>query len=249
MRLIRVLAVLYSLLIAGWLLSHFWPPATEMMLDAMLGFALQLATAALLWLAAYRQPIARPFWRLLAAAWTVNLVGSIAWGVYEAATGRGLPFVSAIDLFYLARYALVLAAFGWCLVPWTDRRWIGLAGILLLAAAVTGLGLFWPVLASTSTTLFIFLAGAVYPLLDTVLVGLIGWAWLRTAAGRLRNAIAILLLSAIAYGAANWINLSVRIPSPEASSALAAFLWALADILASLAALYILWRKPAPVES
>ena len=31
---------------------------------------------------------------------TVNLTGSIAWGVYEAATGQGLPFVSAIDLFH-----------------------------------------------------------------------------------------------------------------------------------------------------
>ncbi len=109
---------------------------------------------------------------------------------------------------------------------------------------MTWCGLLWPTLAATHAPLSDLLAYGLYPVLDAVVVGLAVWAW-RTAgtyAGR-RSAIGLLLLSMIAYGAANWINLVVRGASYDALSDLPAFFWALSDMLAGLAALRALWTK------
>ena len=242
-----LLAGAYLLLAAGWLLSYLAPVAWEV--TQVAAFFLGLAVAALLWWTARQRRDERLFWGLLAAGWTVGLTISIAWGVYELATGRALEGGSWFGELYVVRYGLVMAAFGRCLSPWTGRRWAGLAGICLLALAVTWCGLLWPTWAASHAPLADLLAYGLYPLLDVVVVGLAVWAWRAEGAaapqagicaGR-RTAISLLLVAMIAYGAANWINLMVRGASYDALSDLPSFFWALSDMLAGLAALKVLW--------
>ncbi len=237
-----VLAGIYLALTAGWLLSYLAPVAWEVAQAA--AFFLGLAVAALLWWTARRQRDLRGLWGLLAAGWTVGLTISIAWGVYELVTGRPLPGGSWFGELYVVRYGLVMAAFGRCVSPWTGRRWAGLAGIGLLALAVTWCGLLWPTWATTQAPLSELLAYGLYPFLDVVVVGLAVWAWrAEGTAGRRRDAIGLLVLAMIAYGAANWINLVVRGASYEAPADLPAFFWALSDMLAGLAALRVVWVR------
>jgi len=239
-RMTLILAGAYLLLAAGWLLSCLLPVASEA--AQAVAFFLGLVVAALLWWTARQQPTERLYWGLLAAGWTVGLAISIAWGLYELVTGHALPGGSWFGELYVVRYGLVMAAFGRCLSPWTGRRWAGLAGLALLALAVTWCGLLWPTWAAGQAPLSDLLAYGLYPFLDLVVVGLAAWAWRaeRAAAGR-RRMIGLLLLAMIAYGAANWINLIVRGASCDALSDLPAFFWALSDILAGLAALRALW--------
>ena len=242
-RMTIVLTGAYVLLVAGWLLTYLLPVPWEA--AQAVSFFLGLVVAALLWWAARQYRSERLYWGLLAAGWTVGLVIGIAWGVYELATGHELVGGSWFGELYIVRYGLVMAAFGRCLSPWTGRRWAGLAGIGLLALAVTWCGLLWPTWAATHAPLSDLLAYGLYPFLDVVVVGLIVWAWCilrrgsrsERAAAYPRRMLGLLLLSMIAYGAANWINLIVRGASYDALSDLPAFFWAVSDMLAGLAAL------------
>lgn len=235
-----ILAGIYLLLTVAWLLAYLLPVAWEV--AQATAFFLGLMVVVLLWWVARRQRDRRGLWWLLAASWTIGLTLSIAWGVYELVTGRPLPGGSWFGELYVVRYGLVMAAFGRCLSPWTRRRWAGLAGIGLLALAVTWCGLLWPTWAATKAPLSDLLSYALYPFLDVIVVGLAVWAWrAERAAPDHRNALGILLLSMIAYTAANWINLVARGASYEALAGLPAFFWALSDMLAGLAALTVLW--------
>jgi len=239
-RMTIVLAGAYVLLVAGWLLTYLLPVPWEA--AQAVSFFLGLVVAALLWWAARQQRAERLYWGLLAAGWTVGLVIGIAWGVYELATGHELVGGSWFGELYIVRYALVMAAFGRCLSPWTGRRWAGLAGIALLALAVTWCGLLWPTWAVTKAPLSDLLTYALYPFLDVMVVALAVWAArVEGVAGSRQHAIGLLLLAMIAYGTADWINLLVRGASYDALSALPAFFWALSDMLAGLAALRALW--------
>jgi len=239
-RVILVLAGVYLLLTAGWLLSYLLPVAQEVTQAA--AFVLGLSVTALLWWTARQHRRDRLYWGLLAAGWTVGLVISVAWGVYQVAVGHALPGGAWFGELYVVRYCLVMAAFGRCLSPWTGRRWAGLAGIALLALAVTWCGLLWPTWAVTKAPLSDLLTYALYPFLDVMVVALAVWAArVEGVAGSRQHAIGLLLLAMIAYGTADWINLLVRGASYDALSALPAFFWALSDMLAGLAALRALW--------
>ena len=72
-----------------------------------ISFLVNLAAIGSLWWAARRSTTARPFWRALAAGWTLALLGNVAWIVYDLTTGKRLPPLSWIDIFYVARYVLV----------------------------------------------------------------------------------------------------------------------------------------------
>jgi hypothetical protein len=201
----------------------------------------------LLWWVAYLSSPPRRFWGLLAAAWTVNLLGNIAWGLYEQLSGNPLPFISLVDLLYLARYALVFIAFWQGFHLPRGRQWFWLLGILLLTAAVVIGAFFLSVPASRQTAHW--LAGAIYPILDIGILYVALEAWKGEPQGSLRNTLAILALALFSYGAANWLNFFGRAIPVDAVAGLAALFWPLSDILAATGVLHLLWAAtPAPVS-
>lgn len=227
----------------AWLVTHLVPVTREMMLDALFGSLLVLAVIGLLWQAGRRSTGAHAFWWLLSAGWGVGLLGNIAWGVYEVATGRDLPYLSAVELMYLARYVLVFLAF-WRyprrVLPW---RWAGAVAVALTATALIWFALFRPASGAeiTPARLLDFLLAASYPVLDAVVLYAVLWAW-GCAPGAERNALALLALAMVAYGVANWTNFR-SVLSLAPSSALPGLFWALSDILAGVAAGYVLWHQ------
>lgn len=224
-----------------WLLTYLIPGARQMMLDVGASFLLNLVVTGLLWHESHRSSEAKVFWRLLALGWGSNLLGNIAWGVYDMATGSSLPPLSWFDLLYLARYALVMAAL-WRCVGRADRRWVTWVAFVVAAAAVAWLALFRPTLA-TVTHLPDFAGVAVYIVLDVGLLYLATLAWARAEQGW-RLVTGLIALAVVFYSLANLINFSVRLGLPERTAFLTGLLWPLSDVLTGLAAVYALWRSP-----
>jgi hypothetical protein len=242
-RLYRVVANVGTAITAIWFLTYVMPAGRNLKLDQILAQVLGLMATVLLWWAALRGIQPRGFWRWLAAAWTVDLLGDIIWGVYEVLTGESLPFISWVDALYLARYALILVAYlrgpG---VP-HGRQWSRLLALLSLAAVVVVGGLILSVPAQGDTALW--LAAAIYPVLDVGLLYAAWEAWRRERAPHQRTALGLLGLALLAYGAANLLNYYGQAIPYEASCGLAAFFWPLADILAGAAVLHLLWTDSA----
>lgn len=246
-RLYRIVANVGAVVTALWLLAYLIPPCRTIMLDTALSFVLGLMATGLLWWAAYLSSPPRRFWGVLAAAWTVNLLGNIAWGLYEQISGELLPFVSLIDLFYLARYALVFVAFWQGFHLPRGRRWAWLLGILALTAVVV-IGAFYlsvPAPRQTAT----WLAGAFYPILDIGILYIALEAWKGEPDGSPRNTLAILALALFSYGAANWLHFYGRAIPVDAVAGLAPLFWPLSDILAAAAVLHLLWAATVPEVS
>jgi hypothetical protein len=105
-----VLIGVAALLALAWPVTILLPGAGEMMLDMIVTMLLTSVVAVLLWRAGSRSTESKAFWKLLAAGWVVNLLGNIAWGVYEMVTGERLPVLSFVDAVYTARYILALLA-------------------------------------------------------------------------------------------------------------------------------------------
>jgi hypothetical protein len=217
------------------------------MLDMALALILGLIATALLWWAAYLSSPPDRFWGLLAAAWTVSLLGDVAWGLYEAISGNPLPFISLVDLFYLARYALVLVAFWQGFHLPRRRQWFWLPGSLLMAAAVVIGAYFLSVPASRQNAQW--LAGAIYPILDIGLLYVVLEAWKGEPKGSLKNALALLALALFSYGAANWVNFFGQAIPVSAVAGLGGLFWPLSDILAATAVLHLLWAATIPEVS
>jgi len=205
-------------------------------------FVLNFVTVGCLWWATARAKTLRPFWRMLAAAWTLNWLGSIIWGVYELTTRQSLPTLTMLDSLYLGRYLLVGLALWLYPTMWTGRRAWEAAAVILLAGLVAWLSWFQPMLAATGRSWTYFLGVAIYPPLDA---GLIYTAWIRyrgLANHPLRPVIVLLLLALISYGIANCINFNARMFSLEADPGIASLLWLLTDLLTGVAALYYLFK-------
>ncbi len=234
--------VLFAL---AWLITCLIPATRGMMLDALFSSLLILAVIGLLWWAGYWSTGARVFWWLLMAGWSVGLLGNVAWGVYEVATGRDLPYFSLVDLLYLVRYVLVFLAF-WR-YPGRTVRWRGAGAVLvtLAATAVVWFALFRPGLGEEEIApahLVDFSTAACYPVFDAAILYVALWAWVY-ATGDERGANLLLALAMVAYGAANWCNFrSVLSLAPP--SVLPGLFWPLSDILAGAAAGYTFWRSP-----
>ena len=239
-RAVRIWAVLGASVALAWLLAYLIPDARMLDLDMALSFLLGLWVAGLLGWAARHSQDAALFWRLLFAAWLVALLGNVAWGAYEAVTGKTLPIFSLVDGFYVSRYGLLLAAF-WRYPSKASRgHWWQLVSVLLVATFLTWLLLFRPNPQAADDSLLIFLGGALYPALDVVLLYAALGSRMR-ATGRMRGALTFLALALVVYGVANWINFGVRVASFEASSSLTGFFWPLSDILSGLGVLWALW--------
>ena len=245
-RLIRIIANLGMVVTALWFLAYLMPAGRTIMLDAVLAYLLGLMVTGLLWRAAYLTIHPRHFWGLLAAAWTVGLLGDAAWGGYELLTGNLLPDISLVDAMYLARYALILAAFWRELRVPTGRQWLCLAVLLLLAAVtvVGGILLSVPVSRRTASLLAI----AIYPILDIGLMYVGLEAWKHQPTGSLRNALGLLTLALFAYAAADWFSFFGRAIPFDAVTGLSALFWPLSNILAGTGVLCLFWT-PSPSEA
>jgi hypothetical protein len=241
----RVLANLGLIVTALWLLAYLMPAGRTMMLDTILAFLLGALVTGLLWWAAYQALHPRRLWTWLAAAWTVGLLLNVAWEIYELASGQLLPRISVIGSLYLVRYVLVLVAFWQGLDIPARRQWGRLLVVLVAATAVVLAAFFLSAPASRWTALW--LAAAIYPVLDVGLLYLALEAWLQEPAGRLRKALGLVTLALIAYGAANWFNFFGQVLDLDPVTGLAALFWPLCDILIGIAVLYLFWLR-APAE-
>ena len=242
-RLHRIVANIGTVLAALWLLAYLLPAGRDTMMDALFAFLLGLLVTGVLWWTARRSKRARRFWGLLAAGWSVALVGNIAWGLYEVVTGQSLPYISLVDALYLARYVLLFVAFWRCWGVPRHGQWFSFA-VLVLAAAAVAAGLYVLTPPDTRMEATLYFAGAVYPILDVGLVYLALEAWWHEPAGLVRTTFGLLTLALIAYATANWLNSYGRLVSFEAVSSLAGLFWPLSDIFTGLAVFQLPWMAP-----
>jgi hypothetical protein len=238
----RIVANVGAFLTAFWLLAYVAPVGRALMLDTVLSLLLGLMIIGLLWWATRCSIRPRRFWAALTAAWIIGLLGNIAWGLYEQITRVPLPTISLVDAMYLARYALILAAYWYFLCPPSRRQWMRLLLVLLVAVALTGAEFF--LTSSPLGRTFLFWAWAVYPILDAGLIYVGLSAWRREPPGHLRNALGLLGLALVAYGLANWLNFYGHMISYDTVLSLANLFWPLSDVLASLGVLHVLWMTP-----
>jgi hypothetical protein len=243
----RLVANIGMGLIAFWLLSYLIPATRALMLDTILAFLIGLLVTGLLWWAAYTSAHPRCFWAWLAAAWTVALLGSIAWGVYELVTGESLPYISLVDALYLARYVLILGAFWRCLCVPAGEQWIRLLMAFVVGTAVVIGGFLVSVPISRQTAYW--LAGAVYPILDVGLLFVAIEARRCEPEGRLRNTLGLVALALLAYGAANWLNFFGQAIPFQPAAGLSTLFWPLSDILVGLGVLRLFWTASSPQAS
>jgi hypothetical protein len=244
----RVFAGAGALIALAWLLTYPLPVRQEMMLDTILSLLLTIVLTVLLWWTSRRSTDDRTFWALLATGWTLNVLGNVAWGASETVTGESVALFGWIDAFYVARYVVVFVALWRRADRLTGRQWAGLVAVAVVATAATWLLVFQPTLTSPDVELshvLYFLSGAIYPIMDAVLIYVAVLAWTR-AMEQSKRPLVLLTLAMVSYGVANCINWSVRMASLEAGSGLAAFLWLLTDVLTGSAALYTLWQESPP---
>ncbi len=233
---VRIWANIGTIIAALWLMAFLVPEAREMMLDMLFSFLLGLFVTAILWWTASQDDQLSQFWRLLAGGWAIALLANLAWGVYELLTGHPLPYISLIDVLYLTRYALIFAAFVRVLGIPAGRQWLNLI-TALGAATVLALGLYFASAPTAQQPFSLYVAGAIYPILDMGLIYLALEAWLQPPAPPWQQSFGLLALALTAYGTANWLNAYGHLIALPAVSGLASLFWPLSDILTGLAVL------------
>jgi hypothetical protein len=201
------------------------------------GYISLLVVLALLWRRAFRPSEFRQLWILLAAAWTMNLLGNIAWIVHDLVTGTELDTFSVVDTFYVLRYVLI----GWALWLYptllSRRAWVWIVGTMLAVSVVVWAVYYNPAMALRGGDWTGFLGLALYPVLDAGIVAL-AWLRMRAARGSAWDRYASLLFCAMAsYGIANTINLTEYVFSPIAGGILQHVLWVLTNVFLLVIAL------------
>ncbi len=204
-------------------------------------FFLTLGVAILLWVVAWRARRLRLLWGLLAAGWTANFVGNLAWGLYEVAGDSVSASLSWLDAIYLFRYLLVGLAFWLSPKPWPWRRNLEVVLVAAVLTVTLGLAYYRPLLAVAEGSWLDALGFLVYPILD----GAIAYgAWLRRQhiPAELRGVLLCLLVAMLLYGVANWINLNVHARTLGLVKDLANLGWFLADVSTVVGAVWF-WRR------
>ncbi len=194
------------------------------------GYLFSLVVLALLWRKALRQSESRQFWMWLALAWSLNLLGNIAWIVHDLVTGTELDTLSVIDLFYVLHYVLVGYVLWLYPAPLSRRAWLWIGGTMFVVNAVVWAVYFNPAMALQGGDWTGFLGLALYPILDA---GIIALAWLRVRATRQPpwSRYAILLFGIMAsYGIANTLNLTEYVFPPISGGILPNVFWILTDV-------------------
>lgn len=242
----RILGGVIVLLTAVWFVGVLIPAVQRWMVDMAAGFLLTLITLAALWWTAGSKGLMWRFWRLIALAWTLNLLGTVAWGVYEMATGVSLGIFSWIDGFYLLRYGVILAAFAGTPRPWKARGWVLLATVTLLLGVGVWFRLYRPLRPTFDQPLLYFLGGALYPILDGALLFAAFWTWRALEHPTARRSVALFAAGLLTYGLANVLNFRARATALDAASLLAGIGWLLTDAFTGWAALL---ARTAPAQA
>jgi hypothetical protein len=201
------------------------------------GYLFSLVVLALLWRKAFRPSEARYFWILLAVAWTLNLLGNIAWIVHDVVTGTMLDTFSVVDLFYLLRYMVIGCALWLYPVRFSGRSGLWVGGTMLLVNAVVWAIYYNPAMALRGGDWTGFLGLALYPVLDA---GIVALAWLRVRATQQSawsRYVFLLFCSMASYGIANTINLTEYVFALVSSGVLQNIFWILADVFLLVMAL------------
>lgn len=201
-----------------------------------ISFIVSLIVFGFLWWLAYRYPTARRLWGWLAVGWSVNTFSSLVWGLYALLVSEDIP--DLIDGLYVLRYLFVGLAFWLYPVGWPWRRLVGVVASMLAAAAALWFGFVQPLRAISSQPFSFILAGTIFPLLDAGMLYIVWARWRELAGQSLRPVFGWLVLSALAYGVANWANYWVRAVNPEGNSLLALIGWLLTDVFVATAG----WR-------
>lgn len=241
----KALISVVTLLAVAEIAASLIPAAREMMIDMALSMLLIIGIAAMQWRAGSQATKAKAFWRLLAGAWLVGLLGNIAWGLYEMLTGESLLTLSWVDAIYVTRDILVLTALWRYPGHPLRRREFDVVTIVAAAAAIAWLLVFRPILNATEITpqrIRDFIGVTIYPILDAGLIYAALLTWAGGAKGRLRHAAGLILASTICYGIANCFQFGVN-AVPDYTSGLPNLFWLLSDLLAGAAAAYTLWRE------
>lgn len=194
------------------------------------GYVLLLITLFFFWRLVVRRSEPRSFWRVLALARTMNLLGNIAWAAYEFIVGSALATLSAVDLFFILRYLLVGSAL-WFYPARLSRKIWTLIGVAAVVVAILVWAIYFrPAMARNGGDWVSFLGLALYPILDSVLIVL---AWWRARASREsfwhRNAL-LLFCAVTSYGIANTLNLTEYVFPPLSSGVLPNVFWILMDV-------------------
>lgn len=201
-----------------------------------ISFLFSLVILALLWRRALRLSEIHRFWTFLAAAWTLGMLGTIAWIVHDLVTGTELSEFSIVDLFYISRYVLLGCVLWLYPAPLSRRDGVWVGGALLAGGVIARAVYFEPITALLGVTWIGFLGQVMYLILD---VGIIALAWLRFRAPRpasWNRYVLLLVCAMLSYGTANTINLTEYVFSLKVGT-LQNVLWTLTDVLILILAL------------
>jgi len=199
-------------------------------------FLIGLVVLVLLWWAARHPGEYRPFWTWVAAGWTINWLGSLAWGLYEAIAGKDLPLFSLIDAFYLGRYLLV----GWAIWRFPQAlpgRRLSSMALTMAAATLIAWMAFDQTQAVFEQPVVYLLAVATYPVLDAGLLYALGLRFRGLNGTAHRKPFFWFAGAIVAYSAANWINYLGLIELWNSHTALKSILWLLCDVFVAVAAI------------
>jgi hypothetical protein len=200
-------------------------------------YLLLLAILIVFWIKAFRQDQSRSYWRLLALAWTMNLLGNIAWVIHDLYSTTAFGSLSAVDFFYVLRYVLLGAVLWFHPVRLTTRDgvWAGVAAFVVVV--IVGFVYFESVMPLRSGDWPNFLGLAVYPALDVAVLTLAALRVRTTREPRwIRNTL-FLFCSMACYGIANTINLAGYVFSAASVGVSPSVFWILANAFLLIMAL------------
>lgn len=211
----------------------------EMILQTLqaVGYLSLLIILVVFWGQALRRREPRNFWIFFALAWTMNLLGNIAWIVHDIVTGAALSTFSVVDSFYIIRYVLVGLALWLYPISLTRKTWKWVGSAALITAALVWVFYFRSAMAMNGGDWLSFLGLALYPILDAVLF-VIAWQRLRVSRETFWHRTALLLFCAVtSYGIANTLNLTEYVFPPLSGGVLPNVFWILTDVFLLIMAL------------
>ena len=157
---------------AGGVLYFVLPDGSVLQGAVFAGAALSVPVGIAVGIARNRPPIRRP-WLLLLAAWSLYQLANVPWALFPRATGRPLPYPSAVDWLYWAAYAVIAAAL-FSLIRTRGRDRGGVIDALVVTAGLSILVyafLIHPYIQQEGLPVAARMASTAYPLLDLLLVG------------------------------------------------------------------------------
>ncbi|MBK9006596.1 MAG: hypothetical protein IPM31_06335 [Anaerolineae bacterium] len=207
------------------------------------GYLTLLAILLVLWGQVIRRREPRNFWLFFAWAWTMNLLGNIAWIVHDLVTGAALSTFSLVDVFYIVRYALVGLALWLYPVALTQKTWKWVGSAALITAVLVWAFYFRSAMATNGGDWIGFLGLALYPMFDAVLI-VVAWQRARASRETIWHGTAWLLFCAVtSYGIANTLNLTEYVFPPLSGGIVPNIFWILTDVFLLVMALSASSRK------